>query len=147
MQSLTPRSVSICGVINFANISVKTNLSAKTFFPVYQGPRWVSFKEKKCQKISWHCHLNTYVTSWARRLQPLYNKTKRMSLSTCMGTSTCRKTICHVFTLAQTRCHLSQSDEIMLSSEGTVRLTGQCHEIFYLNFWLKKLHLCPLWTD
>ena len=43
----TPRSVSLPGVTYFANISAKTNLSAKPFLPVYQGPRWVSFIEKK----------------------------------------------------------------------------------------------------
>ena len=42
-SSLTPRSVSLRGVTYIANISAKTNLSTKPFYPAYQGPRWVSF--------------------------------------------------------------------------------------------------------
>ena len=50
-QSPTLRSLSQRKDTYFANISEKTNLSAKPFQPVYQGPRWVQFmKYKKAEK-------------------------------------------------------------------------------------------------
>ena len=39
-------------VTYFANISAKTNLSAKSFLPVFMGPRWVRFIELKKAKKS-----------------------------------------------------------------------------------------------
>ena len=45
-------SVSLREVTYFANISAKTNLSAKPFYPVYQGHRRVSFIESKGQQIA-----------------------------------------------------------------------------------------------
>ena len=42
-NSLTPCNVILCGVTYFANIFAKTNLSAKPFQRVYQGPRWLGF--------------------------------------------------------------------------------------------------------
>ena len=49
-NSLTPRSVSHRGVrlTYFAKISAKSNLSAKPFKPVFQGPSWIGVM-KKCQ--------------------------------------------------------------------------------------------------
>ena len=48
--------VSLRGVTNFAKISAKTNLSAKPFWPVYQGLRRVSFiKEKNANKSRMRC--------------------------------------------------------------------------------------------
>ena len=48
---LTRRSITLRGVTFFATIFLKTNFSAKPFFTVYQGPKWVRFmKRKKCKK-------------------------------------------------------------------------------------------------
>ena len=52
LENLTLRSVSLRGDTYFANISAKTNFSAKAFLLVYQGPRWVGFMDLKMTKIS-----------------------------------------------------------------------------------------------
>ena len=49
-ENLTLRSVSLRGDTYFANISAKTNFSAKPFLLVYQGPRWVGFMDLKNDK-------------------------------------------------------------------------------------------------
>ena len=52
VQSLIPRIVSLRRVTYFANISAKTNISAKPFQLIQQRSRWVSFIEKKNAKKS-----------------------------------------------------------------------------------------------
>ena len=48
---LNPRSVSLCGITYFPNISAKTNFKKNHFNLLYQGPRWVRFMTKNAKNL------------------------------------------------------------------------------------------------